>query len=85
MVMMLWLAIVPIAAAAENGGYPASPSHGVVGTNPDGTPRYGGEPGKQQGRSPETVGHSGAGRIDAEPPRTKDSGEEKPNAAAKAR
>jgi hypothetical protein len=34
------IAIVPI-ASAETGGYPASPSHAIVGTNPDGTPRYG--------------------------------------------
>jgi hypothetical protein len=34
------------AAVAQTGGYPASPSHGVVGApRPDGTLRYGNEPG----------------------------------------
>src|SRR5262245_24762197 len=39
------IAIAPI-ASAETGGYPASPSHAIVGTKPDGTPRYGSEPGR---------------------------------------
>lgn len=45
------------AAVAENGGYPASPSHGIIGTNPDGTPRYGSEPGKDTPPA-NTVGRS---------------------------
>lgn len=49
---------VPALARAETGGYPASPSHGVVGTKPDGTPRYGNERGNDADRSSSTVGSS---------------------------
>jgi hypothetical protein len=52
------IAISP-AVFAQGGGYPASPSHAVTGTNPDGTPRYGSEPGKDANPSPNTVGRSG--------------------------
>ena len=45
-------------ASAQTGGYPASPSHSVIGTNPDGTPRYGSEPGKDARPSVNTVGRS---------------------------
>lgn len=48
------------AAMAETGGYPASPSHGITGTNPDGTPRYGSEPERGVNPSANTVGRSGA-------------------------
>jgi hypothetical protein len=47
-------------AVAETGGYPASPSHAVTGTNPDGTPRYGREPGSRADRS-NTVGRGDIG------------------------
>jgi hypothetical protein len=57
------IAIVPI-ASAETGGYPASPSHAIVGTNPDGTPRYGGEPGRSSETSRSTVGRGGSDRSD---------------------
>ncbi len=57
------MAIAP-AAVAQTGGYPASPSHAVVGTNPDGTPRYGSEPGKDANPSQNTVGPGSAGRGD---------------------
>ncbi len=59
--MALWLALYSV-AVAQTGGYPASPSHGVVGSAPDGTPRYGHEPGKQDGKSVDTVGRSGSPR-----------------------
>ncbi len=51
------------AALAQGGGYPASPSHGVTGTNPDGSPRYGGEPGKSPGN---TVGSSSGSSASSE-------------------
>ena len=54
----LWLAMSPN-AVAQTGGYPASPSHGVIGTAPDGTPRYGHEPGKEDNKPSGTVGRSG--------------------------
>jgi hypothetical protein len=47
-------------ASAQTGGYPASPSHSVIGTNPDGTPRYGSEPGEDARPSTNTVGRSGS-------------------------
>ncbi len=49
--VVLWVAIAP-AAIAQGGGYPASPSHGITGTNPDGTPRYGSEPTKEANPTP---------------------------------
>jgi hypothetical protein len=58
----LWLAL-PAMAMAQGGGYPASPSHAVVGATPDGAPRYGHEPSRQTGRSPATVGRGGAGQT----------------------
>jgi hypothetical protein len=51
------IAMTPV-ASAQKGGYPASPSHAVTGTNPDGTPRYGGESGKEADPSAKTVGRS---------------------------
>ena len=56
---VLWVAIAP-AAVAQGGGYPASPSHGITGTNPDGTPRYGSEATKEANPTPRTVGRNGA-------------------------
>jgi|SwirhisoilCB1_FD_contig_21_8327453_length_447_multi_4_in_0_out_0_1 hypothetical protein len=50
-------------AIAETGGYPASPSHGIIGTNPDGTPRYGGEPGRDT-TSANTVGRGNSNPSD---------------------
>jgi DNA-binding beta-propeller fold protein YncE len=47
-------------ARAQTGGYPASPSHTITGTNPDGTPRYGSEPAKEAGPSSNTAGQGGA-------------------------
>ena len=60
---VLCIAMAPL-AVAQTGGYPASPSHGVVGTNPDGTPRYGSEPGKAKNPPPDTVGRSNSGAPD---------------------
>jgi DNA-binding beta-propeller fold protein YncE len=53
------IAIAPV-ASAQTGGYPASPSHTVTGTNPDGTPRYGSEPARDAGPSANTAGRSRA-------------------------
>ena len=50
-------------AVAETGGYPASPSHGIIGTNPDGTPRYGSEPGRDTTPA-NTVGRSNSNPSD---------------------
>lgn len=52
------IAIAPV-ASAQTGGYPASPSHTVTGTNPDGTPRYGSEPARDARPSADTAGRSG--------------------------
>ena len=55
----IWVAIVPM-AIAQTGGYPASPSHGVMGPpNPDGSLHYGTEPTNDLNPSPNTVGRSG--------------------------
>jgi hypothetical protein len=84
----LWVAIAP-AAIAQGGGYPASPSHGITGTNPDGTPRYGSEPSKEANPTPSAVGRNGAttpvGRGGAPGPEhgTKD-GDRKPERAGNA-
>jgi hypothetical protein len=64
----LCIAISPV-SIAQQGGYPASPSHGVVGQpNPDGSLRYGNEPAKdakKDGRqNPDTVGHNGRNTPD---------------------
>ncbi len=48
-------------AVAETGGYPASPSHAVTGTNRDGTPRYGREPGSRANPPANTVGRGDIG------------------------
>lgn len=55
--LALWLALSS-ATNAQTGGYPASPSHGIIGSSPDGTPRYGSEPGKAESRPSGTVGRS---------------------------
>ncbi|WP_024509373.1 hypothetical protein [Bradyrhizobium sp. ARR65] len=47
-------------AIAETGGYPASPSHGITGQNPDGTPRYGSELDKGARPPDNTVGGNGS-------------------------
>lgn len=57
--MALWLAMSPV-AVAQTGGYPASPSHGVVGSAPDGTPRYGSEPRTKDDKPSGTVGRGGS-------------------------
>jgi len=55
----LCIAISPV-ANAQQGGYPASPSHGVVGPpNTDGSLRYGDEPAKDAKSNPDTVGRNG--------------------------
>src|SRR5215475_12795253 len=52
----LCIAVSPV-AIAQQGGYPASPSHGVVGQpNPDGSLRYGNEPAKDA--NSDTVGRN---------------------------
>ena len=58
----LCIAVSPV-AIAQQGGYPASPSHGVVGQpNPDGSLRYGNEPAKDGKKdtkpNPDTVGRN---------------------------
>jgi hypothetical protein len=56
----LCIAISPI-AIAQQGGYPASPSHGVVGPpNTDGSLHYGNEPAKDAKPNPDTVGRNGS-------------------------
>ena len=56
---VLCVAISPV-AIAQQGGYPASPSHGVAGPpNPDGSLRYGNEPAKDAKPNPDTVGRNG--------------------------
>src|SRR5262245_58318817 len=57
------IAIAPI-ASADTGGYPASPSHAIVGTNPDGTTRYGSEPGRSSDSSRSTVGRGSSDKSD---------------------
>lgn len=52
------------AAIGGTGGYPASPSHGITGTNPDGTPHYGTEPKKDAGASAERTGRSAGSASD---------------------
>ncbi len=48
-------------ALAQGRGYPASPSHAVMGApNPDGSPRYGSEQGKGAKPADATIG-SGSG------------------------
>ncbi len=71
--------VLPSVASAQTGGYPASPSHGVVGTNPDGTPHYGSEPGKNAKQDSGTVGStnpdtSDKGRSRSEDGAAKDAG-----------
>ena len=54
----IFIAISPV-AVAQQGGYPASPSHGVVGApKPDGSVRYGNEPSRDATSSPDTVGRN---------------------------
>jgi hypothetical protein len=58
------IAISPV-AVAQQGGYPASPSHGVVGApKPDGSLRYGNEPSSDATSSPDTVGRNGRNTLD---------------------
>jgi hypothetical protein len=68
----IWVVMSP-AAIAQQGGYPASPSHGVVGTPaPDGSLRYGNEPAKDASKdaskdatsNPDTVGRNGRNAPD---------------------
>jgi hypothetical protein len=64
----LCIAISPV-AIAQQGGYPASPSHGVVGQpNPDGSLRYGDEPAKDAKKdgkqNPDAVGRNGRNAPD---------------------
>ena len=57
--VVIWIAIAPV-AIAQQGEYPASPSHGVVGSpKPDGSVRYGNEPGRDAASSSDTVGRNG--------------------------
>jgi hypothetical protein len=67
----IWIAISPV-AIAQQGGYPASPSHGVVGSpKPDGSVRHGKEPGSDATSNSDTVGRNGRDTRDGhgvEPP-----------------
>jgi len=54
-----FLVALTAVAMAESGGYPASPSHGIIGQNPDGTPRYGSEPDKGKNPSGNSLGRTG--------------------------
>jgi hypothetical protein len=80
---LLCVAIAPM-VAAQKGGYPASPSHGIVGTNPDGTPRYGSEPHKDSGPSQNTVNPSGPAAPDdhGAAPKAEDAGKRSSGNAA---
>jgi hypothetical protein len=54
-IVAVWMTI-STAVVAQTGGYPASPSHGIVGApRPDGSLRYGSEPGKKTGSSSDTA------------------------------
>lgn len=55
----VFLVALTFVAMAESGGYPASPSHGIIGQNPDGTPRYGSEPDKGKNPSDNSHGRTG--------------------------
>jgi hypothetical protein len=51
----VWMT-VSTAVVAQTGGYPASPSHGIVGApRPDGSLQYGSEPGKKTDSSSDTA------------------------------
>ncbi|WP_407177406.1 hypothetical protein [Bradyrhizobium sp. STM 3562] len=64
-------------AIVESGGYPASPSHGITGQNPDGTPRYGNEPDKGPRPTKDTVGRNGSNPAgDGSARGTQDAGKE---------
>jgi hypothetical protein len=78
------IAIAPI-ASAETGGYPASPSHAIVGTNPDGTPRYGSDPGKSSDTSRSTVGRGGSNASDSVTEQGKDAAKDRAKDGAKDR
>jgi hypothetical protein len=69
----MFLATPTTMVFAQGGGYPASPSHGVMGTpNPDGSPRYGREPGKDAKPPGATVGRSASGDRHGAGPREGD-------------
>ncbi|MGY8665654.1 hypothetical protein Q3C01_25285 [Bradyrhizobium sp. UFLA05-109] len=88
MAALLWLALSAM-ATAQGGGYPASPSHAVVGTTADGTPRYGREPRTEQGTSSNTVGYSGAfdsnGKQDRTPDASNSDDDERTNGGSQKR
>jgi hypothetical protein len=70
------IAMAPI-ASAETGGYPASPSHAIVGTNPDGTPRYGSDPGRSSENPGTTVGRGGSKASDSVTEQGKDTAKDR--------
>ena len=86
--VVIWIAIAPV-AIAQQGGYPASPSHGVVGSKPDGSVRYGNEPGRDAASSTDTVGRNGPNsrdgrRVDPSSDPANDASNERPERAGSA-
>ncbi len=62
----VWMTVSTAAIAQTGGGYPASPSHGVVGRpRPDGSLRYGSEP-VSRTNSPAVLNSSSPDRPKAE-------------------
>ena len=62
----VWMTVSTAAIAQTGGGYPASPSHGVVGRPmPDGSLRYGSEP-VSRTNSPAVLNSSSPERPKAE-------------------
>jgi len=63
---VVWMTVSTAAIAQTGGGYPASPSHGVVGRpRPDGSLRYGSEP-VSRTNSPAVLNSSSPDRPKAE-------------------
>jgi hypothetical protein len=87
--VVIWIAIAPV-AIAQQGEYPASPSHGVVGSpKPDGSVRYGNEPGRDAASSSDTVGRNGPNtrdgrRVDPSSDPANDASNERPERAGNA-
>ena len=74
----VWMIVSTAAIALTGGGYPASPSHGVVGgPRPDGSLRYGSEP-VSRTNSPVALNSSSPERSKAEETTGSDSNRTEP-------
>jgi hypothetical protein len=63
---LVFCAVMARVAMAQTGGYPASPSHGVIGRPlPGGSLRYGREPTKDTNPSPNRTDSTGATLLTA--------------------